>query len=270
MIIIPKKPPKKNPAVTNNVGSTGSLIPDNVAEDIVKKHNAKRAKLIEEAEKNNVEEIEQSEMNPSDNVVPGNQNGPTMSSNTEPTDLTMSDTKPAKRKRNRPDLAHFGEEHVKPGDNARYLRYAMASLDLPPIDISDEKQVEQRIYDYFQFCLDHDRKPNMVGMANWLGINRDTLATWKTGEYRGGSHSEVIRKAVNILEEIWVDYMQNGKANPASLIFLGKNMFGYKDQADIVVTPAQPLGAEGSAADLQKRIGEGVVIDSTGTISDQD
>lgn len=218
--------------------------------------------MIEEAEQNNVvpaEQAEPTEPTPSDNVEPA-----------QSTNLTMSDTKPAKRKRNRPDLANFGEEHVKPGDNARYLRYAMASLDLPPIDISDEKQVEQRIYDYFQFCLDHDRKPNMVGMANWLGINRDTLATWKTGEYRGGSHSEVIRKAVNILEEIWVDYMQNGKANPASLIFLGKNMFGYKDQADIVVTPAQPLGAEGSAADLQKRIGEGVVIDSTGTVSDQD
>ena len=66
---------------------------------------------------------------------------------------------------------HFGEENVKPGDNSRYLRYALASLDLPPIDISDPDQVEKRIYDYFQFCVENDRKPNMVGMANWIAID---------------------------------------------------------------------------------------------------
>ena len=54
-----------------------------------------------------------------------------------------------KQHRNRPDLAKFGEEYTEPGDNARYLRYAMASWDLPPIDISDPKQVEHRIVEYF-------------------------------------------------------------------------------------------------------------------------
>lgn len=159
-----------------------------------------------------------------------------------------------RRKRNRPDLEKFGEEHTEPGDNARYLRYAMASLSLPPIDISDPKQVEQRISDYFDFCVQNDRKPNMVGMANWLGVSRETLNMWKRGEYRGSTHHDVIKRAVGMLEELWVDYMQNGKANPASLIFLGKNMFGYKDTQDVIVTPNNPLGAENSAEEAQKRL----------------
>ena len=121
---------------------------------------------------------------------------------------------------------HFGEENVKPGDNSRYLRYALASLDLPPIDISDPDQVEKRIYEYFQFCVENDRKPNMVGMANWIGIDPETLRTWKNGQYRSSTHSGMIKKAIMILEEMWVDYMQNGKLNPASGIFLAKNMFG--------------------------------------------
>ena len=29
----------------------------------------------------------------------------------------------------------------------------------------------QGIYDYFQFCVENDRKPNMVGMANWIAID---------------------------------------------------------------------------------------------------
>lgn len=161
-----------------------------------------------------------------------------------------------KKKRNRPDLAKFGEENTLPGDNSRYLRYAMASWDLPPIDISDPKQVEHRIQEYFMFCAENDRKPNMVGMANWLGVDRDTLKTWKTGEYRRETHSAVVKKAVLLLEELWVDYMQSGKVNPASGIFLGKNMFGYRDQQDVVVTPQNPLGDSPSPATLAERLGQ--------------
>ena len=34
---------------------------------------------------------------------------------------------------------------------------------------------------------------------------------------------------------MWEDYMQNGKINPVSGIFLGKNHFGYKDQTELKV-----------------------------------
>lgn len=137
---------------------------------------------------------------------------------------------------------NFGQENVEPGDNSRFLRHALASWDLPVIDISDPKQVEDRIKLYFTNCLENDMKPNMVGMANWLGVSRDTLNSWKRGEYRSGTHSDLIIKSLGMLEELWVDYMQNGKINPASGIFLAKNMFGYRDVIDIAPTQAPPLG----------------------------
>ena len=164
-------------------------------------------------------------------------------------------TKEIKR-RNRPDLAKFGEENTEPGDNARYLRWARLPLSLPPIDISDPQQVESRINEYFTACENQDMKPNMVGMANWIGIDRTTLASRKRGEYRGGSHSHVINKAVGILEDLWVDYMQNGKINPASGIFLAKNMFQYKDVQDVVLTPNQPLSDAQSAVDVAQKYAE--------------
>ena len=40
-----------------------------------------------------------------------------------------------------------------------------------------------------------------------------------------------------MLEALWEDYMQNGKINPVSGIFLGKNNFGYLDKQEYVVTP---------------------------------
>jgi len=160
---------------------------------------------------------------------------------------------PVKRKRNRPDLAKFGEENTEPGDNSRYLRYARVSMNLPPIDISDPKQVQHRINEYFDFCEENDRKPNMIGMANWLGVSRETVNTWKRGDYRSSTHSDLIRKAVDILEELWVDYMQNGKINPASGIFLAKNMFQYKDVQDVVISPQNNGEDDMSADDIAKR-----------------
>ena len=46
-----------------------------------------------------------------------------------------------------------------------------------------------------------------------------------------------------MMEEMWVDYMQNGKISPPTAIFLAKNFFGYKDVADVVVTPNNPYQA---------------------------
>ena len=131
----------------------------------------------------------------------------------------------------------------EPGENARYIRNALASWDLPPIDISDPEQVKERIGMYFDYCSKNDRRPQVVGLCNWLGINRDTLNQWKNGEYRSDTHTDIIKRAYNIIEEMWMDNMQNGKTNPAAGIFLAKNWFQYKDVADVVVTPNNPYQA---------------------------
>ena len=60
-----------------------------------------------------------------------------------------------------------------------------------------------------------------------------------------------------MIEEMWADYMMNGKINPASGIFLSKNWFGYKDQTDVVVTPNNPLDGM-NADDAKKRLLEGI------------
>lgn len=126
---------------------------------------------------------------------------------------------------------------TEPGDNSKYLRHALTTLNLPPIDIADEKQVEERIQWYFSHCIDNDMKPTVKGLCNSIGISRNTIRTWYNEEYRGKTHSKIIRKAYDLLEELWEDYMLNGKINPVSGIFLGRNNWGYQDKVDIVVTP---------------------------------
>ena len=154
---------------------------------------------------------------------------------------------------------NWGNENVEPGDNARYLRLARASQNLPPIDIADPKQVEDRINAYFDFCEDNDRKPNVVGMANWLGVDRRTLLRWRSGDYRTETHCPLIEKTMDLLEENWADMMMNGKVNPASGIFIGKNHYGYKDVQDVVVTPKNPMGDETDQNELRERIDNSVI-----------
>lgn len=151
---------------------------------------------------------------------------------------------------------------MKPGENARYLRMARVAMNLPPIDISDPKQVEQRINEYFDFCEANDTKPHVVGMASWIGISRETLNKWKTGDWRSATHLDIIKKAFDCLEGMWLDYMQNGKVNPAAGIFIGKNWFGYRDEQNITVKPDQDIPSGDPDAARRKYLGEAQTVEN--------
>lgn len=130
-------------------------------------------------------------------------------------------------------------EITNPGDNTNFLAHALAVRNMPPIDTSDPVQVKQRIDDYFTLCVQHDIKPSVKGFLNSLRVAKSTLWEWKTGGFRAGTHQQIICEAYDVLEALWEDYMMNGKINPVSGIFLGKNNFGYKDQQEYVLTPNQ-------------------------------
>ena len=128
---------------------------------------------------------------------------------------------------------------TEPGDNNKFLSHALAVRNLPAIDTSDPVQVKQRIDDYFTLCVEHDIKPSVKGFLNSLRVAKSTLWEWKQGNYRAGTHQQIICEAYDVLEALWEDYMMNGKINPVSGIFLGKNNFGYADKQEYVLTPNQ-------------------------------
>ena len=148
----------------------------------------------------------------------------------------MAETKPSTGRGGKNNFP-TAQLNVEPGDNSRFLRHALATRNMPPIDISDPNQVRDRLDWYFNHCFDEDMKPTVTGFCNSLGINRTTLFDWKNGNHRAGTHQRIILDAYALLEELWENYMQNGKINPVSGIFLGKNNFGYADKQEYVVTP---------------------------------
>lgn len=156
----------------------------------------------------------------------------------------------------RADKLNFGEENVQQGDNSRYLRHALATLGMPPIDISDPRQVEDRIDWYFLHCAENEMKPTVKGLCNSLGIPRVTLMEWRQGNHRPNTHQAIILRAYDVLEELWENYMLNGKINPVSGIFLGKNQWNYQDKQEYVVTPNTGGIQEADVATIEAKYAE--------------
>lgn len=155
-------------------------------------------------------------------------------------------------------LTSDAQLNMEPGDNARYVMFGMAIYNMDPIDINNVQQVEQRIQDYFALCIQADMKPGVANLAMALGIERHRLLeVVNDAEGRSVVPSGVrsaLKKAHAYMGSYWEQIMQNGKINPASGIFLGKNNFGYRDSVEHVVTPNIKTSDQIAPADLQRRI----------------
>lgn len=173
------------------------------------------------------------------------------------------ETKPAKRKSNGKNSPVIGDNGLmtESGDNSKYLAVSMTLMNLPEIDLKDPQQVIDRLNEYFQIHADNDMKPTVAGMGMALGLDRRRLWEIKTGNFGTQKSLEElptltkdsIKKAYKLMENLWENYMQNGKINPVSGIFLGKNNFGYQDKTEYVVTPNTNSDNDYNADDIRKR-----------------
>ncbi len=150
---------------------------------------------------------------------------------------------------------------TEPGDNAKYIGVSLKLFNMPSIDLHNPEQVQMRLSEYFQIHIEADLKPTVAGMAMALGIDRRRLWEIKAGapttnrwvENLPTTVKDSIKKAYDFLETLWENYMHNGKINPVSGIFLGKNNFGYQDKTEYVVTPNVNNEADYSKDDIMAR-----------------
>ena len=158
---------------------------------------------------------------------------------------------------------------TEPGENTRYIHHSLQIARLPKIDMTDALQVNKRVFEYFEICENNDMKPSVAGLALALGVDRSYLWMLRTGAK--GKNPDVVntlKRAVDILDQQMNDYMQNGKINPVSGIFLMKNNFGYQDKTEVVVTPSAPLGDQSDENKLAERYNDAVVVDDFEDVSE--
>ena len=151
---------------------------------------------------------------------------------------------------------------IEPNDNVKYIMQSLKIANLPTIDLHDPVAVQTRINEYFTIVAENGMKPTVAGLGNALnGMDRRRLWEIRTGATQGRGDidtlpfevRDVIKRAYKIMEDLWENYMQNGKINPVSGIFLGKNNFGYQDKQEMVLTPNTQNESDFNEDDLRKR-----------------
>ena len=158
-------------------------------------------------------------------------------------------------------------------ETAALIDQGLQLAHLPNIDMTDPDAVQHRIDEYFAIVRANGNKPTVAGLGLALnGMDRQTLYQIRSGNYRRENPpynlpeavSVIIKKNYKIMEELWENYMQQGKINPVSGIFLGKNNYGYQDKTEYVLTPNSPTAADLDQKQLLDRYG----IDSESSDSD--
>ena len=164
---------------------------------------------------------------------------------------------------------------LEDGDNNKFTSVSLQLLNLPKIDLHDPEAVQVRLNEYFNLMAEKDMKPTVAGIAMALGTTRQTLWAIKNNQPMGGygnlpnmpsQTTDLIKKAYLLMENLWESYMLNGKINPVSGIFLGKNNFGYQDKTEYVLTPNTQQDNDYNADDIRSRY----LIDSADSGSDSD
>jgi hypothetical protein len=162
----------------------------------------------------------------------------------------------SRKVRRRPDSTVQAE----PGDNSKFTQHNRMLYELVPVTFESAEEVKERTITYLDICEQNDMKPSVAGYALALGIDRVNLwrivtgATVKPAEVRN-----VLKRAYDLLNAQMEDYMQNGKINPVSGIFLMKNAWGYKDKQEIEVS-ANQSDAE-SPDQLAAKYADAVAVD---------
>ena len=141
-----------------------------------------------------------------------------------------------KKVRKRPDST----VQAMPGDNAKYTAHNLMLYRLKPVSFESAEEVEERTETYFEICQQNDMKPSVAGYALALGISRKTLWEIVSGRLvKPPAVCDMLKRAYLVLNAQMEDYMQNGKINPVSGIFLMKNSFQYQDKQEIQVSASQ-------------------------------
>lgn len=93
----------------------------------------------------------------------------------------------------------------------------------------DVKTLEQRIDEYFDFCIAADMTPSIETLALSLGTSRQWVVRWSRGERCAPEWAELIAHARQAVISAAEQRLYNGEGHPAAAIFTMKSLAGWKD-----------------------------------------
>lgn len=93
-----------------------------------------------------------------------------------------------------------------------------------PLKYQNAQELENEINQYFKMCQHERQIPGICGLANYLGISRNTLLRYENDSDKE-DYNEIIERARTTIESVNEQILYS--KNNSGAIFIMKNNFGY-------------------------------------------
>ena len=125
-----------------------------------------------------------------------------------------------------------------------------------PCAFNSVEEVNKEISDFMDLCDKTTTIPTVMGIATWLGCNRDTI--YAHANNPNSQYSDIFKRFINICHLSLENGTIDGKINPVTYIFMGKNYFNLSDSKEINLVASQSSGVntQETADALRKQIEE--------------
>ncbi len=148
--------------------------------------------------------------------------------------------------------------NTKPGDNSKIAGMLLEIHKWGEVDRSNPEALEERFWQYVEFCMNNDIRITNQAAYFAMGLTRDTVHDWESGETRTLAHRNLIKKVKSFCASYREQLGADGKLNPVTLVWWQKNYDGFVDKSEVVLTPNNPLGDTKDPAEIQQRLLEGI------------
>ena len=139
-------------------------------------------------------------------------------------------------------------------------------------DLHNPEEVRNAIVNYFTSCQRNHTRPGNLGLYAALGMSRQDY----NDVIRGKNKSKVSPDCIDILKKAVIAIGQyreglalEGKINPVTYIFMGKNYDGLQDQTQIEVTAQPGPAASMTPEEIARQIEKDIPIDAEYTETDK-
>lgn len=145
------------------------------------------------------------------------------------------------------------------------IQCALDNFNAPTPDLHNPEEVKQAIINYFTSCQRNHVRPGNLGLYAALGMSRQDYNNVITGK----SKSKVSPDCIDILKKATIAIGQyreglalDGKINPVTYIFMGKNYDGLTDTQQIEVSAAPGPAAQQTPEEIARQIEQDIPLDA--------
>lgn len=134
-------------------------------------------------------------------------------------------------------VEHIGDERV-----TAFVQYHMDMLVMRQgVDKHNVADLQQRFINYLSYCAAHQIIPNNMNAYFAIGITRDDIYRWKSGESTP-EHRKFAEEVAQFFASIHEQGPTEGLLNPISAMFWQKAHDGMIEAQKLEVTNSDPLG----------------------------